>query len=168
MCIELGIDMNENKNRYPHDFKLWHDIRIDEYATEKALKAKKEHEELFKQFAAIANKYLPLQKSNAGYTIIIATSPAELIKEGEILHHCVGRMGYDQKMLREESLIFFVRKKSEIEKPFVTMEYSLKTKSILQCYAYHNTKPSDDILHFVNKQWLPYANRQIKKITAAA
>ena len=23
--------MEENKNRYPHNFKQWHDIRIDEY-----------------------------------------------------------------------------------------------------------------------------------------
>lgn len=163
-CLHLGIDMNENKNRYPHDFRRWHDIRIDEYATAKALKEEKEREDLIQQFAAVAKKYLPLQKRNAGYAIIIAHPPDGLIREGEILHHCVGRMGYDQKMLREESLIFFVRKTSAIETPFVTLEYSLKTKRILQCYANRDSKPSDDILNFVNNKWLPFANRQIKKI----
>ena len=37
-CQHLGLDMNEEKNRYPHDFKRWHDIRIDEYNTAKAMK----------------------------------------------------------------------------------------------------------------------------------
>ena len=34
----------------------------------------------------------------------IAKSPAELVEEGNALSHCVGRMNYDQKMLREEGV----------------------------------------------------------------
>ena len=37
-CNYLGLNMTEDKNRYPHDFKRWHDIRIDEYNTAKAMK----------------------------------------------------------------------------------------------------------------------------------
>ena len=96
--------------------------------------------------------------------IIIAKSPADLIKEGEILHHCVGRMGYDQKFAREETLIFFVRNKDAIETPFVTLEYSLKNHKILQCYADNDTKPTEQVLEFVNNKWLPYANKKIRKI----
>lgn len=36
-CNELGLDMSEDKNSFPHDFKRWHDIRTDEYATKKSL-----------------------------------------------------------------------------------------------------------------------------------
>ena len=77
-------------------------------------------------------------------------------------------MGYDQKFVREETLIFFIRNEADIEKPFVTVEYSLKTKKVLQCYADHNAKPDENVMTFVNKTWLPYANRQLKKIHAAA
>ena len=35
-CNYLGLNMTEDKNRYPHDFKRWHDIRIDEYNTARA------------------------------------------------------------------------------------------------------------------------------------
>ena len=35
-CQYLGLDMDEEKNRYPHDFKRWHDLRIDEYRSAKA------------------------------------------------------------------------------------------------------------------------------------
>ena len=100
------------------------------------------------------------------YIAIIAKSPAELIAEGEALGHCVGQMGYDQKFIREETLIFFIRSKEMQDTPLVTVEYSLSQKKILQCYAYHNTPPADDVLHYVNKVWLPYANRVLKQIAA--
>ena len=60
-CQYLGLDMDEEKNRYPHDFKRWHDIRIDEYRSAKALKDEQEREEFYNKFAAVANKYLGLE-----------------------------------------------------------------------------------------------------------
>lgn len=166
-CNYLQLDMTENKNRIPHDFQRWHDIRIDQYHTAKALKDAEERKELYAKFAIVAEKYLSLQRNmNDAFIVIIAKSPQELIREGDILHHCVGRMNYDQKFAREESLIFFVRNANEPDTPFVTLEYSLKNKKILQCYGEHNRKPDDGVMEFVNKKWLPYANRHIKQIAA--
>ena len=104
---------------------------------------------------------------NDAYICIIAKSPAELIKEGNTLHHCVGRMGYDQKMVREESLIFFIRTVAEPDKPFVTIEYSLSQKKVLQCYGDRNHRPDETVMDFVNKKWLPFANKQLNKIKKA-
>jgi hypothetical protein len=166
-CQHLGLDMTEEKNRFPHDFKRWHDIRIDEYATKKAMEDEEKRKELYAQFAAVAEKYLSLQHAKqSAYVCIIAHSPADLIREGEMLHHCVGRMGYDQKFVREETLIFFIRNKQEPDTPFVTVEYSLKNRKILQCYGEQDNKPNEDVLHYVNKIWLPYANRTLKQIAA--
>ena len=166
-CQHLGLDMTEEKNRFPHDFKRWHDIRIDEYATKKAMEDEEKRKELYTKFEEIANKYNTLQHSKrSSFICIIAHSPADLIREGEMLHHCVGRMGYDQKFVREETLIFFIRNKQEPDTPFVTVEYSLKNRKILQCYGEHDHKPSEDVLHYVNKVWLPYANRTLKQIAA--
>lgn len=165
-CNYLSLDMNLPKNRFPHDFKRWHDIRIDQYCSAKALADERERAELYKQFAAVAEKYMALQNQKDGYTVIIATSPAELMREGELLNHCVGKMNYDQKMVRGDSLIFFVRDSEKPDVPLVTVEYSLKSKKILQCYGYKSKKPDDNVLHYVNKVWLPYANRTIKKLAA--
>lgn len=166
-CNELGLDMSEDKNSYPRDFRRWHDIRTDEYATKKALEDEQKRKKLYEQFGLVANKYLPLQKQNGReYVAIIAKSPSDLIREGNTLHHCVGRMGYDQKFVREETLIFFIRIKSAASTPFVTVEYSLSLHKILQCYADHNSRPDDNALHFINKIWLPYANKQLRQITA--
>ena len=165
-CNYLGLDMSLEKNRYPHDFKYWHDVRIDEYNTKKMENDKKERAEFYEKFYSVAQKYLPLERDNKGYLVIIAKSPAELVAEGNALGHCVGRMGYDQKFAREETLIFFIRSADAPEVPLVTMEYSLKSKKILQCYGNGNKRPSDDVTEFVNKKWLPYAKRQLKKIAA--
>ena len=166
-CTYLGLDMSLPKNRFPHDFKRWHDIRIDQYAAKKAMEDAEKRKELYAQFAAVAEKYLSLQHAKrSAFICVIARSPADLIREGEALHHCVGRMNYDQRMVREESLIFFVRAKDSPDIPLVTLEYSPRSHKVLQCYGEHDHKPSEDILHYVNKVWLPYANRTIKQIAA--
>ncbi len=166
-CTYLKLDMSLPKNLYPHDFKRWHDIRIDEYHTAKAMNDAEERKELYAKFAEIAEKYMPLQRSKENtFIVVIAKSPQDLIREGRILHHCVGSMNYDQRFIKEESLIFFVRNAKEPNTPFVTMEYSLERKEILQCYGENDRRPSDNVMEFVKKKWLPYANRKLNKIAA--
>ena len=166
-CNYLGLNMTDEKNRYPHDFKRWHDIRIDEYHTMLARDDEQKRKDFYEKFAAVAEKYLGLQyNSKADYVAIIALSPSDLVREGQILEHCVGRMNYDQKFVREESLIFFIRTKEAPNTPLVTVEYSPSRKKILQCYGKNDSTPNDNILEFVNKKWLPFANRQLKKLAA--
>ena len=166
-CQYLGLNMTEDKNRYPHNFKRWHDIRIDEYSTAKALKDAEERKAFYKKFAAVADKYSGLEyNEKSAYMSIIAKKPSELIREGKLLDHCVGRFGYDQKFVREESLIFFIRTKEQPDIPFVTVEYSVKQKQVLQCYGYHDSNPDKSVMEFVNKKWLPYANRKINQLAA--
>ena len=164
-CIELGLNITIERNRYPKDFKRWHDIRIDELNSKQAEIDARKRKELLEKFSMVANKYLGLQRNLKGtYITIIAKSPEDLVFEGEQLNHCVGKMGYDQRFAREESLIFFIRNKDNPDVPFVTIEYSIKNKSILQCYGYKDSRPTEDVLNYVNKIWLPYANRKIKKV----
>ena len=75
----------------------WHDIRIDQYAAAKAEADRIAKAALCKQFAGIAEKYALLQHNKrSAFICIIARSPADLVREGEFLHHCVGRMNYDR------------------------------------------------------------------------
>ena len=166
-CQYLNLDMDLPKNRFPHEFKRWHDIRIDEYATAKAMKDEMQRKELYAKFSIVAEKYLPLQyEKKSAFVVLIPRSPADLIREGTILHHCVGTMNYDQKMLREESLIFFVRDRNSPDIPLVTLEYSLTSHKVLQCYGDKDLPPQNKIVDFVYRKWLPYANSAIQKIIA--
>lgn len=166
-CTYLGLDMIIPKNRYPKDFKRWHDIRIDEYRTAKAIIDAEKRKELYAEFAAIAEKYQTLQQElHDAYIVKIARTPADLINEGDYLNHCVGRMNYDQRMIREESLIFFLRNITEPDTPYVTIEYSPINKKVLQCYGKNDLPPTADVIDFVNNKWLPYANKKLKQIAA--
>lgn len=168
-CRFLHLDMRLPKNRYPHDFKRWHDIRTDEYESALDDMDEGKRKEFYAQFAAVAKKYQSLQYDRSeGYVCIIARSPRELTQEGRALHHCVGRMGYDRKVVREQSLIFFVRHRETPETPFVTVEYSLSERKVLQCYGNGDTRPDEKVLDYVNRVWQPYANRTIEKIMMAA
>ena len=72
-------------------------------------------------------------------------------------------MNYDQKFVKEQTLIFFIRNKAEPNIPFVTVEYSVAGKDVWRIRADHNARPSYEVLHYVNDIWLPYANRKLKK-----
>lgn len=166
-CRFLELDMNQDKNIFPRDFANWHDIRIDEYHTKQAELDEKKRADLYANFATIAQKYSSLEyDKNAIYVALIAGSPQDLVNEGEALHHCVGRMGYDQKFARGETLIFFIRMKEKPEIPFVTVEYSPTTHKILQIHGDHNCHPDEATLHYINKIWLPRANKKVKLIAA--
>ncbi len=173
-CQYLNVDMSKDKNRYPHNFMHEHDIRIDDMRREIAIKneqdRKKREEEdkhLIENFIAVARKFMPLQSiDNGAYCIYIAQTPSELVREGEALHHCVGKLGYDKKQAREQSLIFFVRSATDTETPLATIEFDIKRNKILQFYADHNSTPSADVTEYVNNVWLPSAQKALKKIAA--
>ncbi len=65
-CNYLKLDMSKNKNRIPHDFRHWHDMRIEQYRTLKFIedeKNRKEREEKYakEQAKTKATKYLSLK-----------------------------------------------------------------------------------------------------------
>ena len=173
-CRELNVDMSKDKNRYPHNFMHEHDVRIDDMRTARALRdeqIRKEREEeekhLVENFLSVASKYMPLQATaNGAFVVYIAQNPSELVKEGEALHHCVGKLGYDKKFAKEQSLIFFVRSATATETPLATIEFDIKRNKILQFYADHNFKPDEAVTDYVNNVWLPHANKALKKIAA--
>lgn len=60
------------------------------------------------------------------YTVIAPQNIFEIIKEGRMLHHCVGNDGagerYYDRMERRESFIMFLRRTDEPEDPYYTLE----------------------------------------------
>ena len=90
---------------------------------------------------------------------------AELIDEGSALHHCVAT--YAKEHLSGQTVIFFIRKKSEPDKPFYTLEYNPKTESIVQCRGLCNCGKTPEVKAFV-KAWSEYIRSKKKKSHAAA
>ena len=162
-CVNLGLDMKDTKNIYPKDFQTMHDLRINEWSSKKAKLDAKERREFYKKFKSKAAGLKNLEFVGDKYTVLIPESPKDLINEGSKLHHCVGRMGYDKKMLNGECIIGFIRLNEQNDKPYVTVEYLMKSKKISQCYADHDSRPPQEVIRFAD-EWAKVVTERMKEV----
>lgn len=160
--VGLGLSLSEDKNVFPHNFMRMHDLRTDEYASLLARQDKAEKRKLRKNFSKKAEELKVYEYKSNGLCVLIPHTPRDLKREGNILKHCVGRMGYDVKMAEGRSFIAFVRREEDVESPFVTVEYGLKEKRVLQEYGYHDTLPEENVLKFV-KEWGDMVTKDLNK-----
>ena len=94
------------------------------------------------------------------YMIIPAGTCKELMDEGRTLHHCVGSSDtYMRKMADGVSWILFLRKKSELKKPYYTIEISLKDDHIIQFYSEYDRQPDKETINDVLNRY----KRSIRK-----
>ena len=162
-CKYLKLDLNDTKVVYPNDFPRMHDLRTAQYKSEQAKKDRRKRAKLYREFRAKANEYRELECANECYTIICPMDVSELIVEGESLHHCVGKMGYDKKVADGISIIMFLRKNSDPHTPFVTIEYRIDRKCLSQCYGHRDSKPTEDVVAFAEKWASEVTNKLYSK-----
>lgn len=98
------------------------------------------------------------QDEALGLMIRPAASQSELIKEGKELHHCVG--GYATSHAEGRTSIFFIRKISDPDIPFYTLEY--KGGKVNQNRGMQNCARTEDVQAFENK-WLEHIKNLNKK-----
>jgi len=89
----------------------------------------------------------------------------DLQKEGTTLHHCV-YSDYADKYIEGKTNILLIRRASEPDKPFYTMEY--KNGNVVQCRTTYNGGMTDEVKAFI-KKWKAFmkANNKKKKKEAA-
>lgn len=140
-CELLEFDLTQESILFPKDV---HQAHLN---TTKQIKIQK-NELLDKKIS----KRLPqLERDfayeNGMYLIRPAQSTQELINEGKALNHCVAAH-YTEPYAKGTTTILFIRKKSEVEKPFYTMEVSKST--IVQCRGLKNCGMTKEVQNFVN------------------
>lgn len=150
-CIYFKLDLSDTKVLLPKDFRYWHDFYTQQMTADK-------NKEIDVKIKEQSTKYKNLIKPfDDDIKMSFPNCTQDFINEGEALHHCVGRMGYNKKMANGESLIIFVRK--EEDKPLYTMEYDPKGKKIKQLYGDHDTQPEESIKDIIYNKWLPKVKR---------
>lgn len=148
--IFLKLDLTQEKNLFPHDFKYWHDFYTQQV---KAFQNK----EIDLKIKEQVKRYQKLEKTVDGLKFILAKSTIDLINEGKELNHCVGRMNYNKKIANDESLIIFVRENSE--KALYTMEYDPHKREIIQFYGKNDSVVPTEIWQLVETKWLSKIKR---------
>lgn len=107
----------------------------------KLLDNKKRCDKCRKGCEAEAERLKPLSFETSDYLIRLAESPEEIITEGAVLHHCVG--GYVERHSEGKTHIFVIRKISEPDKPFYTLELD-KNMGLVQCRGYKNNREDNE------------------------
>ena len=159
------MDTTDDIVRYPKNLRHRHNELAD-------LRNKKKEKERAKQYSLIDKKIRKLLPRAARYywedkeyMIVPAAKCEELMREGRILHHCVGASSrYMEKMAAGETWILFLRRKDSLEDPYYTIEIDMKTDAILQWYSEYDRKPDREKIQKVLERFKKSLNKE--KVTA--
>jgi len=158
-CDQLGLDLRERAVLFPKDLHAAHQRNTDilnrraEAERARARKLAKmsvnEAKEKFeKNLPALQKKY---NWQNGDYLIRVAEGEDDLLREGSALGHCVGtNRSYKENHFKGLTLILFVRRASDPEKPFFTVEYKEATKTVYQCRGKGNCAPPTGVKDFLD------------------
>ena len=147
---ELGYDMTDQKNLFPHQMKLMHDRLAKQVEQRK-------NQKLDKKIQKVANALERFCWAADGLTIRPARSAAELSDEGKLLHHCVGT--YAKRYSEGKTALFFIRRIEEPEVPYYTLELRERDMIVVQNHGDHNKPQTPEIKEFERK-WLAWAKKQ--------
>lgn len=167
-CNWMKLDLSDTKVLFPHDFQTLHFEYTTRYARAKEENVSKQNASIDERMRSTADKFdFVGQFGMDGFIVRIAHCRMDLIDEGAYLHHCVGKMRYDERQAKGESLICFIRKESEPAIPFVTAEVKIADSSlrVVQCYGFHNRIESE-VEPFV-KAWMRRSNAMFRKTLCA-
>lgn len=139
---ELNYDLAVHGVLYPKDLEAAHMQTIN---TLNAVRTEKKKHEM----KGMTEKYKKRYAFAYGdYIIKVPETMTEIITEGKMLSHCVG--GYAERYSKGQCIILFLRRRSEVDKPYFTIEVGGewgKRQHIVQCHGYKNeaetTKPED-------------------------
>lgn len=151
-CIKLDMDLTEDNVLLPKDIYATHQNTIKQVKITADVSLN----------IAISKRLKVLNKYNFeinGLLIRPAHDSLELLEEGKALTHCVG--GYAVKYSKGDTNIFFIRKVSESDKPYFTIEI-IKDK-IIQVHGKNNRSPDDDVKEFIKMFTSEKLEKQIKK-----
>lgn len=151
---ELGYDMKNEIITYPKELMQAH----DKAAKTVAAIQRKQAEEKAKVVNAENKKKYAFEY--AGLRIVIPTCHDDIIREGEKLHHCVG--GYSDRHFSGKLTILFIRKITNPDKPYVTME--VRGKKIVQVHGYRNdiNKPLPKSVKLFVEEFKKYIEHPVK------
>ena len=161
----LEYDLSNLEVLYPKNFKQAHDLASD------IVNDKKFREGELPQIARQYEKYSNLYSyEDKDFCIMPPRRHNDLKNEGKTLCHCVAT--YAKKVATEKTIILFVRKTNEKEKPYFTLELNPVTLRIEQCRGFENCSYPNEVKKFMDKWYKtkiePLKRSKEKCQTAAA
>lgn len=148
---DLNIPLN-SMNCLPKDLEKAHDKAVETLNAMEREVVRKEFEK-----RAIEEAFLEMTINDVKF--ILPKEANELIEDGKKLEHCVGSNSYIDEHADGDTTIAYVRKASEPDKPYYTIEY--QDSELVQISGSNNKSPDEHLLETVN-QWLEIVNEIAK------
>ena len=130
--LETAELMGIEPDKYPQDIKKAHDDIIKAYEAVK-------NQVIDRRIAAIAKAYDGYKTTSKYLDVVFPKSVNDFVTEGNNQHNCVG--GYANRVSTGGCRIFFIRKKDDMDRSYITAEC---TKQGLGQLYYRNNTPVDN------------------------
>lgn len=138
-CRRLKYEMHDTAISFPHDFHKMHNRLTMIIAALDEQERKKRDKEKGRRIARQiqqAKRWRQKMEFTSGELILRQPlSAEEIVEEGRRLRHCVG--GYVDRHLKAQTNIFFIRRRSQPDKPYFTIEVN-NNLGIVQCHGFKN------------------------------
>lgn len=162
MAAGRGMDLTDEIVCHTSKLRELHDRYLEEKnAKEDAaerLRVNKKFPKIRKSFEE-NKEHFGYQK--AGLKIFVPRDAADIRREGQLQHHCVGASDtYMERMDKRETFILFLRRADAPEAPYYTLEVEYDGK-IRQSYGAYDRKPDWPVVEPILKSF----TRQIRKRT---
>jgi hypothetical protein len=160
MARALNMDLEDSQVKWPKNLTQAHDRAVERYQRQK-------DERLEENFVRRREELEKFAWSADGILIRPCADQEELQREGKELHHCVAT--YAERHADGTSAIFFIRRASEPDKPWFTLELDEKRLTVRQNRGLRNCDRTPEIQAFENA-WLAWlrAGKKRKKGAQAA
>lgn len=167
-CDWLRLDFSDTKVLFPHDFMAMHDAYTSQFFAythqDRKLREIDERRKCAAAMRRAAENFSFVAWRHGLFLMVVATTKEDLIAEGAALHHCVGRMDYDERQARGDSLICFMRRADAPDVPYVTVELGLSSRPywIRQSYGDHDRLPDAEAIMWL-KSWIRHVRTATTK-----
>ena len=150
LCDKLSFDMKNSIVLFPRDLIEAHNKAV-------ALADKKKRESYEREIAVSYPEWVERYAyEKDGMLIMPPKSSAEIVAEGQALHHCVG--DYVERVANKECVILFLREADRPDKPFCTLE--VKDAQLLQARGEWNHDPTKEAKIFLDRWKANVLNKQ--------
>lgn len=169
MAERNGRDVTDDIVRYPKELKKRHNELVDLENQRKDEEKQKKYKRLDRQIQSHIQEAARYYWQDKEYMIVPAAKCIELVREGRILHHCVGAgTTYMERMAAGRSWILFLRRKEDLADPWYTIEIDMETDKILQWYSEYDRKPEQEKVRRILNKFLKSVKRERERLSAGA
>ena len=134
-CMKMKKDMTDDLVTRPRELKRRHDEIMEEIRKQQMIEDIRRNKELAEQRERELQEKFPdaennlrevkgiYEYQNETYKVIVPGKLTDIMLEGQALHHCAGATDrYYDRIQSRETYIFFLRRASEPDTPYYTLE----------------------------------------------